>query len=112
MDEDGQSAGGTWLLPSATVGARYRFNQGAAHPYLGGRGVIAASKLENAESASSGTGAVFPAGGGGFLAGVDITPGNTKGLATNMDFLASYRQLADVGGGLPLDITAGVGAGF
>jgi hypothetical protein len=112
MDEDGQSTSGTWLLPGATVGARYRFNLGAAHPYLGGRGVIAASELENAESASSGTGDVFPAGGGGFLAGIDITPGNTKGLVINIDFLAGYWKLADVGGGLLLDITAGVGVRF
>jgi hypothetical protein len=74
--------------------------------------VIAASELENAESASSGTGDVFPAGGGGFLAGIDITPGNTKGLVINIDFLAGYWKLADVGGGLLLDITAGLGVRF
>ena len=52
---------------------------------------------------------VGPAGGGGVLAGIDLTPAGPKGFVFNVDFAAGYWKLAGDGGGLLLQVTAGVG---
>jgi len=110
---DGVSTTASFVLPGVTVGARYRFNRGIGHPYLGGRGIVAVSNLEDTEAALEGTEeGIAPAGGGGFVAGIDVTPGGAKGFVVNIDFLAGYWKNAGSGGGLLLDLTAGVGVRF
>ncbi|GEM_PF-3215315 len=113
VDDAGAAQSGSFLLPGAILEARYRFNPGAAHPYVGGRGIISVSQLEDTAAARAGTeDTISPAGGAGFVVGVDVTPVGTRGFFINVDFLAGYWKNAGAGGGLLLDVVGGVGLRF
>jgi hypothetical protein len=112
-DSGGQLIDAVYVLPGGHFDVRYRVNLGSAHPYFGGRGIITASEIETSEAAARGfEDEVGVAGGGGALVGIDITPAGPKGLILNIDFTGGYWKLAGEGGGLLLDIGAGIGVRF